>query len=242
MYTIGGTNYCGSTLLSLILGSHPEVFAAGEVHRVPSGHGCAVHGGACDFWTASRRARCADGWTCYSVLRADLEAEVAPRVILYSTKLPALIRTYLELGNEVDGMVVLFKRPEGYCFSSIAHERVTVPQACHEYAETHEQLLGLVDAYGIGALFQSYESLARDPTAVVPRICRFLGIDFRKDMLASSSVQQPHLVGGNAGTYASSRDIRCDERWRTLDEGRLAQIAGNGRSSAVFRELERRQA
>lgn len=58
-----------------------------------------------------------------------------------------------------------------------------------------------------------YEALASAPQAELERICSFLGIQFRPQMLEFAAAES-HIANGNRMRFGDSSEIRLDERWR----------------------------
>ncbi len=58
-----------------------------------------------------------------------------------------------------------------------------------------------------------YEDLAGSPGSELKRVCQFLGIDFRPEMLEFGA-SNSHIANGNRMRFLKSSDIRLDERWR----------------------------
>jgi len=58
-----------------------------------------------------------------------------------------------------------------------------------------------------------YEDLASRPDDELRRISKFLGIDFRANMLDFAAADS-HIANGNRMRFVKSSEIRLDERWR----------------------------
>jgi hypothetical protein len=78
-----------------------------------------------------------------------------------------------------------------------------------------------------------YEDLARDPAAVVPRVCAFLGLSFTGDMLALDRVDPARVVADQRGWFPTLFDginTGSIERWRremhVRDQRIFAALAG----------------
>ena len=57
-----------------------------------------------------------------------------------------------------------------------------------------------------------YEHIVQDPTAELKRICRFLNVEFEKDMLNFVS-HVYHITNGNDMRFSKSSEIRLDTEW-----------------------------
>jgi hypothetical protein len=57
-----------------------------------------------------------------------------------------------------------------------------------------------------------YEHIVQDPTAELKRICRFLNVEFEKDMLNFAS-HVHHITNGNDMRFSKSSEIRLDTEW-----------------------------
>ena len=213
---IAGTHYCGSTIVGLCLGSHPDVFASGELtYIVEAGvnASCRVHGVECAFWTRDFVRECAAD-------RSSMHAAVAARagglgatVVVYGDKLPACYDR-VDLG----GCLILYKRPEAYAYSALTHDRVPLTAALDHYADVYSRLLDRAD---IAAII-GYEHFAAQPEEALRSLSKELEISFDPAMLAPWEYRDRlHLLGGNSGAFAQllplalfEEDSRS-EYWRT---------------------------
>ena len=57
-----------------------------------------------------------------------------------------------------------------------------------------------------------YEHIVQDPTAELKRICRFLNVEFEKDMLNFAN-NVHHITNGNDMRFSKSSEIRADTAW-----------------------------
>ncbi|MFH1159982.1 MAG: sulfotransferase [bacterium] len=78
-------------------------------------------------------------------------------------------------------------------------------------------------------IFVRYEDLCRNPEGELKRLCDFLEIPYQGKMLA---MEGPfHMLGGNPGTYASTKTIRLDNGWAcSFDKEQLTlfdELAGS---------------
>lgn len=63
-------------------------------------------------------------------------------------------------------------------------------------------------------LHLKYEEIASNPTAELARICLFLGLDFKPEMLDFRD-KKYHVLNGNGMRMSGSSEIRLDEKWRS---------------------------
>jgi hypothetical protein len=62
-------------------------------------------------------------------------------------------------------------------------------------------------------LHVSYESLTSDPKSELRRICNFLGIEYRSELLQFAN-SDSHIANGNRMRLQQCSEIRRDENWR----------------------------
>lgn len=231
---ICGAGHSGSTLLGLVLGSHPACFYAGEAKktlfigdaRKPlRKRVCKICGEGCPVWSRFSVPPEPDVYEQLSRLTGR-------PVIVDSTKKVEWIR---ERAAEVDRAGAAHKR-----IFLTRDGRAVVNSRVRKYPD--EDPAAIVDAWLAqvratealiaerpdGALRVRYEELATEPERVVRRVCGFLGLDYAADMLRYEA-HEHHPLGGNTGTQ--SVVARAGEV-----EGTLARVPA--RSQTYYESLE----
>lgn len=204
---IGGAGHSGSTLLGLVLGSHSEVFYAGEAKKTvlfgdPTKplrkRACKICGPECEVWSRFTVPPVPDLYESLSRLtgrpvvvdstkkidwirerRAELDAAGVPHKLVF------LVR---------DGRAVVNSRVRKYPKQDpVAH--------VEEWLEQVAQTQALVDERPEAATTVRYEELATAPEATVRALCEFLGLAFEPSMLEYER-HPHHPLGGNTGTQS----------------------------------------
>lgn len=200
--------HSGTTLLGLILGSHPDCFYAGEVNntRLLSNPNlppekirkisCKICGVTCPVWSDFSLNENVDVYE-------QLSKKSTKSVIIDSTKELTWLRERISeiqatssepflIFLQRDGRAVVsswFRKQKGGNFGKVVEEWVTYIQQTQSF---FNQFRGK-------KLTLSYEKLATSPEQIVPQICHFLEIDYHLRMLDYYQ-QQQHPIGGNVGT------------------------------------------
>jgi hypothetical protein len=209
---IAGAGHSGSTLVGLVLGSHPDVFYAGEVaksrflgdpHKPARKRQCKICGADCPIWGDFR-----------AVPGLDLYEAIALKsgrpIVVDSTKKAGWVDDRLrELEGRGADLRLLYLQRDG---------RAVVNSRVRKYPERDPG--DLIDRWvdqirTADALFGSfphpkealrYEVFAGDPGGETRRLCGFLGVEFRPAMLEFFRFDH-HPLGGNTGTeYLVARE------------------------------------
>lgn len=250
-YGIVGNPYSGSTLLSFVLGGAPGVFITLETTHIlknPDSCRCRQCGrGECPFWTDAFLARLRESpEDIHELVRERAARLLGASAVVFSDKDPAVYRSSLDRGRRLDGLVLLFKRPEAFVLSAVTHTSWTVEGALDRYVARQQRALGLFRDFAGPSPVVFYDDLAGRAERTVWLICRELGLPFDPGMLDfGGNRERFHTLGGNAGTYAHLKGhgrIVPDERWKTgLSAEMRAQIDRHGPARAMFRSLHERR-
>ena len=204
---ISGAGHSGSTLLGLVLGSHPRIFYAGEARKslffgnerkALRKRMCKVCGEACPVWGELGRAPGED-------LYEALSRRTGRPIVADSTKSLDWIDTQIAaLGEAGAGLHMIFLGRDG---------RAVVGSGVRKYPDItpREHALNWVSQIeateALAARFPGvvtrvrYEELATRPKETIEGITSALGIDFVPAMLEPWTSEQ-HPLGGNAGTQS----------------------------------------
>ncbi|MGF1467992.1 MAG: sulfotransferase [Sandaracinaceae bacterium] len=207
LVAIAGAGHSGSTLLGLVLGSHPSVVYAGEAKKSRflgdpkkplRKRVCKLCGPDCPVWSRIEARPAPDVYEALSRLTG------APTVV-DSTKDPAWIREGRRLADRA-GIAhrLLFLQRDGRAVvnSRLRKDRGADPDdLIRRWRARIEATRALVAEHPDRSLEVRYEALATEPRATVRRICAFLGLDFDERMLSYEAADH-HPLGGNTGTQS----------------------------------------
>lgn len=237
---IASLGHSGSTLLDLILGSHPAVVGLGEVGRsaAPAGDGppgepqvcsCGRPAAACDFW-GTVLPRLAAEPSASDRRRYEIVLDACGE-IFGPDRIPVDSSKYLHwlgclAGLDSLDLRVLFLVRDVRSFAISAIDNVDRKRATGRdyrgtgafaafrrwHAENRKTARFIADS-GLPCLRIGYEELCLAPDRIVPRICRFLDLPHEPGMLdfARSS---SHVLRGNRMRHdGARRAMSYDPRW-----------------------------
>ena len=221
-----GTSFSGSTVLNLMLGAHPQIYAGGELSALVLSRGqegvgaCSACGFACRYWNEDARA---------AVTRANIYRQAqrlfATDLIVDSSKSIDWFNEVLKSPEHRDfaaTYVLMVKHPLRYLGSCIANitphrprrrsgrflERLAPARAREafliELAEDldrfYDHFFGSFGKTVGGATFHllHYERLIADPAASLAPLLQSLGLSFTPQMSDFFRLEY-HQIGGNAG-------------------------------------------
>lgn len=242
-----GISFCGSTLLSFMLGANEKIFSVGESSWLIRNKGkrkCIICNG-CEFFTHEFR---------YSLTRFNLFDSIEKRVkdkynidkIIYSDKSANSYLNFIRLGNPINRFIILFKRPEGFVASYIRHslekkQIVTVKESLDLYYEHYIANLNISKTITSKIIF--YDDLILQPKIILEYICNWLKVPYSDKMISYWNITpKTHQVGGsknfiNKGTIATKK-IELDERWKTeLTTKNKIEIKENEKIQKLFNKL-----
>ncbi|NES76455.1 MULTISPECIES: sulfotransferase [unclassified Okeania] len=225
-----GTAYCGSTLLSLILDSHPQCFTVGELSNLPDFN---KKGKLDDFWSHQfsekelhnlslglSNARISPAiplkvekffreivndhiFRPYSIIASKTPADI----IVDSTKTIYWISSMLrlkELKKEFDIYLLHLVRDGRAVLNSYLKKRrnMTVKEISYLWLERVTNNEVFFDNFYKNKILVRYEMLVTQLPATVQQVCDFLGIEFRPEMLDYWKYEH-NIISGNTGTRTS---------------------------------------
>lgn len=242
---IAGSAHGGTTILSMVLGQHPEIFVTGKLRNFPQGDlfsednrcSCGEPAQSCTFWSQVREQ--------FQALQDEPEQQKIPRLFDLIGQLSA--RTfvcdvshnvdYARLLTEIDGidlyLVHVVRDGRGMVHSRIRKDyrigRLKAAMPVHvnrvfsvarRWLKNRQAFARLESKLGAKSVCIQYEELCRDPRTALEPVGKCLGLDFSEIGQQLGAGQQlkrvPHLIRGNQ-VLRSSDDIvlRHDTAYKT---------------------------
>jgi tetratricopeptide (TPR) repeat protein len=198
-----GTSYCGSTLVNSVLGAHPDIAGAGEMHwlvheppaeRAREGR-CVFCGDSCKLWTPELRADL-DAANLY-----DLTAGAYGKAFVCDTsKMPDWSEFMAAHTAAPRTRVLLVKHPIRIVASNLANAQATGDPA---KADMDGVLRGYSDLcaramHNPPDLVLRYEDFVASPSAALTPILNAFGLAW-DDAMADWRSHPHHYIGGNVG-------------------------------------------
>lgn len=229
---IAGSAHSGSTLLDLLLSSHPEVVSVGELKMLRRGPGIRCTCGAdsilcCPFWiqVGEGLARRGAAGLCETdvlgmamdrfvrdnqALFASVSEVSGRRWIVDSSKSPKRLESLLASDAFEVLPLHLVREPAGVVYSHFRKGRSWTRAAWH-YRRTNERIVAALA--GREHLTVRYEDLAVDTVGVLRRIVRRMGLEVDPSQLEWAG-RPRHNLGGNRMRMSESSRIAIDLEWR----------------------------
>jgi hypothetical protein len=215
--------HSGSTLLDLILGSHPEVFGLGELATLNKFWPkiCGICEGECKYW---------HGRASLTVLRRHfLHGSKTRLAIRELSRYYRSIYSYLSEWFGYSIFIDSSKRPEwvGKQLRYRRHWKTMTPYLIHltrdgrgvvnsylrkypergietiteQWIQTTHNTIMLYDQFKGPKCRIAYEKLATRSDELIRKVCNFIGIDYNHEMLSYWNYEH-HNINGNAGTLS----------------------------------------
>ncbi len=235
-----GSGHCGSTLLDLMLDSHPLCFGLGEVHGI-SEHSqctCGETARACPFWSSlafgfinldqkiyrSKIDFFRGAQTFRSVsTRARIDSDVLGRriadayramdaaVLVDSSKSVDRVELLTRTGT-IDPIIIhLVRDGRAVTWSYLRKYRRLWP-FMFKWAAENAKIELFKRRYTGTIISMRYENLVRTPEVELRRICDALSIPFSAEMCAFTSGVH-HQIGGNRMRFEKNATLRLDTAW-----------------------------
>lgn len=223
-----GANYCGSTVMDMVMNTHPDMVGVGELNLVTEGSfnpKNAVSKIGCEICHYS-------GNTCpilpkegFPYQMATVHREIAERAgvdwVVDSSKAARIYRKY-EKAKSADGYwyFVLIKTPEAAAASYVKHYTPPHPEWAPDFkgsptgdeiAKTwcnhYKQILDFVK--GRQHIVIKYEEFAEDPKSTLTRVSEFLGVQDAFDISGYGDVKYGHhRIAGNYAAKTSRKPVQ----------------------------------
>jgi hypothetical protein len=246
---IRSVGHSGSTLLDMLISSHPDVVSVGEVVRFNTAPNtkctCRRSVWECPFWRAVEevvRARFALRLSDLRLIRDDpgtferhnlalfdAVREVSGKQVIVdsSKRLDRLIP--LSESDRLDVLPIhLIRKPHGVVYSHVKRGR-----DWSTYAEKYAKGLVMTKEYldHRSHIKLAYDHLVADPTRTLMRIMHEIGLEYHPDQLAWAGRPRHNFGGNRKVRHSTNSTIRLDASWRqglTLRQKMLISIATLG--------------
>ncbi len=224
---VAGSGHGGSTILNMILGQHPSVFATGKLRNFPAGGlfvsenvcSCGIQAETCEFWTQVRKrflpyqdgrdpVRYAELFRIIAELSGRAYVGDVTHNVGYAQLLLDVAEIDLYLVHVIrDGRGVVNSRIRKDYRIGVLKERDwkhfrRVIKVSRRWAWHRRQFARLERKLGSRAVRISYEALCQDPLSTLLPVGQCLGLDFDaigRSLGAGEPLQRmPHLIRGNA--------------------------------------------
>jgi hypothetical protein len=208
---IAGAGHSGSTVLGMVLGSHPACFYAGEAGKTRYLHDprkderkrvCKMCGEGCPIWGSFRLPEGVD-------LYEQISRITGRPVVVDSTKgLEWIDQRLAELEGTGSTAVLLFLQRDG---RAVINSRVRKypdrdpREQIQRWAEQIRATRALFDRFDGPKAVVRYEQFATDPAGVTEELCGLLGIGFVPRMLEFYRSEHHPLGGNNGAQYLVAR-------------------------------------
>lgn len=202
---IAGAGHSGSTLLGLLLGSHPDAFYAGEAaktrflgdeHKPEHKRVCKLCGPECPIWGDFVVAERPD-------LYEQLARKTDAKVVIDSTKNLKWLTEKTDAVRSGGGRpALIFLQRDG---RAVINSRVRkyperdVETLIRSWVERMRETRAFFDAFDGPKIIVRYEELATAPVRTLRKICQAVDVPFDAGMLDFAS-REHHVLGGNNGT------------------------------------------
>ena len=203
-YGILGISYCGSTLLSNILGQSPNTFSVGEAHWVIDKRDrfyCTVHPHQCFFWTKELLEEL-NPTNYYNRIVEEAYRKYKTTSVIFSDKNSCFYLRALEAGATLTKFILLYRKPEAFVTSYLKkpmNKDVTLEQALALYRDGYNKNMELAKGYNIPIVKVFYDDLVNNSQYFIRKLCQELYIPYTPEMLEFWNVtEKTHNLGGNA--------------------------------------------
>lgn len=234
---IAGLGHSGSTILDMALGCHPDIVGLGEIYAVlnkknqkalfeKSTCSCGKKGVVCRFWKDLQSISFSDKTTeeKYRKLISVFNEKYGDNMILLDSSKNSY--SYLQfLNKEYDLRVIYLTRDyRSWVYSRFTRTRKPMLFLILRWYLENKKLLYVLKKYGIKINYIGYEELAMYPEFILKKICKFLNIDFSKELLVPDNTKS-HIINGNISRTDKEKrqGFFYDLRWMT--SGRLTLLS-----------------
>jgi hypothetical protein len=223
-----GVPHCGSTLLGMMLNSHPDIACVGEMvltgraiaNQRPCSCGQQIE--SCSFWQALLpilKPRDTNDYRRYTVaMYEQIRTSLGKRVLVDLSKAFAWRMTrsiFSPWKRERAGYIFLI-RDSRAVVSSKPPSGQKLDEVLTQHKKWMRRLVRFAGRQGDRNLTVHYEDLCANPRAEMLRICEWMGVPFNETMLNPYGRRDiHHFVNSSISKYTwDSKEIRLDDSWR----------------------------
>jgi len=263
-----GISFCGSTLLSYILGANKDIFSVGESswvlyttknsgqskERIERANKCKICQ-KCNFWTPEFK-RTLTYSNFFDSIKKRAKEKYNVDKIVYADKNHNQYNKFLKYGNQINKVILLFKRPEGFVTSYFYRDsKWSIKQILDLYCWQYTANLKFIEGIDTQIIF--YDDFALNPKKIVKELCNWLEVSYSDEMLEYwNRTSKTHQIAGNANPLLNFRSderfeywtdkwrrksrkkIILDDKWKTeLSKEILEEIKENKMATSLFNKL-----
>jgi hypothetical protein len=204
---ISGTARSGSTLLDRMVGNAPDGFSAGELsslfrpwdksHLLNSSKKCFCNDEKCSFWFEIKKK---GEKKVYETIFDEMDHI---NFIVDSSKDPIWIEdqiNYAKFKNYKIFPMIIYKTPLEFAYSFL--KRDLILQWKNKWIKTHLHLFQILDDFRT----LRYKDLAKNPSFLLKKICKYVGIPFFKEKEKIWNNKPDHFLFGS-NTLRHSKNL-----------------------------------
>jgi len=220
-YGILGISYCGSTLLSSILGQSPRTFSCGETHWILDKRDtfhCTVHPKKCDFWTKELLEEL-NIKNYYNRVVEEAYSRYKCTSVIFSDKNSCFYLPAIENGAIITKFILLFRKPEAFATSWLkkpANKNKSLNTALMLYRDGYNKNLELAKGFNVPLVKVFYDDFVNNPAQFIRILCKKLYIQYTPKMLDYWNItEKTHNIGGNAMMWLNvGREEKFDQMYQ----------------------------
>jgi hypothetical protein len=228
-----GIGHSGSTILDMALGCHPDVVGLGEVSKVLrtplNEYATRYEKGRCSCGEVSRDCGFWSGFLDWLEKNPNQRVEKKYEELIryfqsrYGSKTVLLdssktVRPYMaHLNRNHDVRVIFLVRDiRSWVHSRHTREGQGLLRLVFRWWRGNHRTERFIRRHGLQMMLLGYEELAIYPREMLEKVCNFLEIGFKEEMLRPAA-SQSHIIRGNTARVDKEKvaEIRYDARWMT---------------------------
>ncbi len=212
-----GTSYCGSTLLSHMLGRCQNVFNIGESHWVFEKDRkyknsnnfiyCGIHGKKCTFWNERLFDKISQENNIIPATTKALQL-YGTDIFILSDKNKKNYSFLEEKGILLNKAIFLLKSPEQFVASCLRKnttgEKRNILLHLKQYMTINTSNLDYLEKRNIEYIKVIHDELTGNVVSVMTKVCNFCGIEVCKEMFVlNHKTEKSHVIAGSAVVNSS---------------------------------------
>lgn len=245
-YAILGISYCGSTLLSLLLGKAERVFSVGEAHWLVQGQPqCYICSGDCSFYSKDFLEEVS--WSNLTTqITKRAKAKYGCDIVLYSDKNEKFYRQLFNR-DKPDVFLLLFKSPKAFVTSYLKHSstssarqrKANIRKAIRQYEVGYLLNLKYAKETGSKVIKIYYDDLIQRMPEQIKMICSQLNIEYSKNLTNLQKLPEKlHQIGGNFRVSSDflHKPIKLDDSWKDYLTKKEIKMIDDSVANEIFIE------